>query len=333
MTDPGPSPFHEAAAAGAEVVPLAHAHRPDPDSRPRKSRPAAISPHASAGMLLAANLMRASEDLSWNGSLALSGSDPESIHQLRVALRRVRAIFSLARDLAPAERLKHLRDLARAVNRALGPAREADVFISDLLDPVRDAIPNNADLAQLGAAAEAQCARRWDAARAEIAGPDFGHLLDGLRALARDLRDGEHARSIPAADFARHALRRRHKKLSKAGKHLKHMSAAERHRLRIAAKKQRYAAEIMAGVFPGKASRRYARALAKVQSALGIMNDIAGLGGELDALVVASGHDAGAARAAGLVAGYHAANRPSRDRALTKAWRRLKSTHRFWRAA
>lgn len=319
--------------ARGEVVPLQPVRQPGADARPRKSKPAAISPHSSTGVLLAANLMRAADDLAWNGSLALSGSDPESIHQLRVALRRVRAILSLARDLAPKERLAHLRDLVRATNRALGAAREADVLIADIIDPARDAIPNDPHLACLGEAVCDERARCWEAARAAVAAPEFTHLLGALKDLARELRAPDEPPSLPAAEFARHALKRRHRKLRRAGKHLKHMTAAERHALRIAAKKQRYAAEILAGLFPGKAGRRYARALARVQGALGVMNDVAGMPGHLHRVIEAADNDPRVVRGAGIVAGFHAADGKSRDRALTKAWRRLKSTGRFWRDA
>lgn len=322
-----------AAAARGEVVPLAFARIPGADARPRKSKPAVVSPQASTGVLLAANLMRAAEDLAWNGSLVLAGADPESIHQLRVALRRVRAILSLARGLAPRERIGHLRDLVRATNRALGPAREADVLIADIIGPVRGAVPNDPYLARLGDAAEAWRARRWEAARGAMEAPAFTHLLEGLRELARHLRADEGPASRPAVKFARNALTRRHKKLRKAGKHMKHMPAAERHKLRIAAKKQRYATEIFAGLFPGKPGRRYARALARVQGALGAMNDVAGMTGVFDGLIEAAGNDTALARGAGIAAGFHAAEEKSRDRALTKAWRRLKSTPRFWREA
>ena len=61
---------------------------------PRKAKPATIARNASAAAALSANLVRGAEDIAWNGACALTGSDPEAVHQLRIALRRLRAILS-----------------------------------------------------------------------------------------------------------------------------------------------------------------------------------------------------------------------------------------------
>jgi triphosphatase len=74
-------------------------------------------------------------------------------------------------------------------------------------------------------------------------------------------------------------LTRRFRKIRKQGKKLARLDARSRHKIRIQAKKVRYASEFFADLFPGKkASRRRAEflsALERVQDCLGDLNDIA----------------------------------------------------------
>jgi len=74
-------------------------------------------------------------------------------------------------------------------------------------------------------------------------------------------------------------LRRRWKKILKAGARLGQLDPERRHKMRLQAKKLRYASEFFAGVFQGKkAARRreaFVAGLEKLQDALGDLNDIA----------------------------------------------------------
>jgi triphosphatase len=84
---------------------------------------------------------------------------------------------------------------------------------------------------------------------------------------------------IPIEVSAAEQLDRRWKKIRKRGKTLARLDAKSRHKVRIQAKKVRYAAEFFADLFPGKrASRRrkkFLQALERLQDGLGDLNDIA----------------------------------------------------------
>jgi CHAD domain-containing protein len=86
---------------------------------------------------------------------------------------------------------------------------------------------------------------------------------------------GEVAIEISAAE----QLTRRFRKIRKRGKARARLDARRRHRLRIQAKKVRYAAEFFADLFPGRKAarrrRRFLSALETVQDDLGDLNDIA----------------------------------------------------------
>ena len=60
---------------------------------------------------------------------ALRGAqDPDAIHQMRVALRRMRAALAMFKRALPCSEFDFLRGEAKRIASALGPARECDVF-------------------------------------------------------------------------------------------------------------------------------------------------------------------------------------------------------------
>src|SRR6266436_5992756 len=79
-------------------------------------------------------------------------------------------------------------------------------------------------------------------------------------------------------ETAAEQLNRRWKKLVKRGKHLDALNPRQRHKLRIAAKKLRYASEFFADAFPGKKAgrrrKRFIAGLKELQVCLGDLNDI-----------------------------------------------------------
>jgi hypothetical protein len=103
---------------------------------------------------------------------------------------------------------------------------------------------------------------------------------------------------------AREVLAARHRKLRKLAKNFPVLSDDGRHRLRINAKKARYAAEFFRTLFPRKQAQRYARALAEMQDCLGSMND-AVVGHDL--VQELTQDDDAFARATDMLAGWHAA--------------------------
>lgn len=74
----------------------------------------------------------------------LEGTGKDTIHDLRVASRRVREVLDYLQPSVPARRYGRLRDLARRITRNLGSTRETEVNIAHLqkwneeklLDPV-----------------------------------------------------------------------------------------------------------------------------------------------------------------------------------------------------
>jgi CHAD domain-containing protein len=62
--------------------------------------------------------------------VAIEGSDPEGVHDVRVASRRLRAAMDVAADAFPAEWYRPLHKLAKQITRELGAVRDRDVLIA-----------------------------------------------------------------------------------------------------------------------------------------------------------------------------------------------------------
>jgi len=131
---------------------------------------------------------------------------------------------------------------------------------------------------------------------------------------------------MDALAWARDALDRRYKQFRKAGRGFSRLDAAERHRLRIAAKRLRYAAE---GFLPlyGEKGARYVALIAGLQDVLGVANDIAIAHGLLAGLI----RDRRGAQAAGIVVGYLACEARQRSQSLDQVATAALKAKPFWR--
>ena len=138
----------------------------------------------------------------------------------------------------------------------------------------------------------------------------------------------------PIVEFATHLLGKRQRKALERGRQFEQLSAEERHRLRIALKKLRYATEFFEALYPKKHTKPYLAALKDLQDGLGHLNDvavaqrlIASLVGEADR----SANGDGLQRAAGLVLGWHARGVADLEPAILRAWQEFAGREPFWR--
>lgn len=206
------------------------------------------------------------------------GLDPEHLHQMRVGLRRLRATLSLFRKFiqAPPEIADKLDWLAGA----LGPARDWEVLaVATLTDAVRRC-PDEFQLDSLRKLAFSEAGKYRHAAADAVNSRTYtrlllllGSWLEGRRWRTGQSTETVAALSAPLEKFAARKLRNLHKKLLKRGRNILHHSAAKRHRLRIAAKKLRYAAEFFGAYFPARRLHAFVTALSDLQDRLGMSND------------------------------------------------------------
>ena len=227
---------------------------------PRKWRRPQFGASTTPGQALASLVAAAITQAAGNARGIAASDDPEYLHQLRVALRRLRAIISAFKALEP--RAKPLKRRLRRFATVLGAARDWDVFAASL--------PAGRSIA---ARARARQARARRAVRELVASVDFNDFL--LRALAWTEEERWRPSAEPLVDFAARALERLHRKALKQAKRLAWNDPAERHALRIRVKRLRYACDSFAGCFAVAAARPYLGALEALQDDFGALNDIA----------------------------------------------------------
>lgn len=262
------------------------------------------------------------------GNLAASrdGSDPEGVHQLRVGLRRLRSALSLFRDhLGPSAEV--LKADARSALQAMGPARDLDVFLTQILPPVEAAHPASQPLRRLRETAETERAAAY---------ADLRHTLDS-RPFNRMLLDLLGAQDVtlllnstpdaPLTPVATGLLRKRHRKLMRTGENFATMPLEQRHEVRIAAKKLRYAIDFLGGLFPGDTTRPYRKGMSRLQDDLGHLNDAAVTSDLVDRLAAT---DAEARIGAAVIKGWYAHRLAAIEPEMIEAWLAFSSTPVFW---
>ncbi|MBT9613432.1 MAG: CHAD domain-containing protein, partial [Burkholderiales bacterium] len=181
-------------------------------------------------------------------------ADPEYLHQARIALRRLRSALTVFAPALPDAVLTSLGEELRWLMDVLGPARDWDVFATQTLPPLLAAKPGSA-LASLIHDGEAHRSEARAAMTMAVTSRRLTRLLlvTGRMLLQHPWEQAKERlawQNTLATKLAESALERRHRQLLRRGRHFARLPAAARHRLRIAAKKQRYAAEFFAELYP-----------------------------------------------------------------------------------
>jgi CHAD domain-containing protein len=200
---------------------------------------------------------------------------PEGVHQMRVGARRLRSDLRTFDDLLADGWVDPMRDELRWLATALGKVRDADVLRIRFEQQTGSLPPEDAD--SIPALVRRLARERDEALEAAVAllgSERYGALLDQLvdAAQAPALTP---AAAKPAVDVLTTHVRGAWRKLSKAAGRLgDDPSADELHRVRILAKKARYAADVAVPVL-GKPARVLSSTLADLQDVLGAGNDAA----------------------------------------------------------
>ncbi|MDP3843432.1 MAG: CHAD domain-containing protein [Oxalobacteraceae bacterium] len=265
----------------------------------------------------------------------MHGSDPESVHQMRVGLRRLRCASGLFARLAPCPAALQIE--LKWLLGILGAARDWEVF-SGTLDTLADAGPVPAQWDALQQAAHRLAHRHRRRAGLALGSVRYAAFLLALGSWLHSARgspeQGDQGWASPLADFAANTLQKCHRTLKKRVKRLQDDTPQARHRVRIAAKKLRYSSEFFQSLYRPKRMRAYLKALSGLQDRLGRLNDVAVAGRLLGRL--AHSHPE-LAYSAGLVHGYLEARTESAIRTLGRRGRQcmpgkipaLQSPHKY----
>lgn len=213
---------------------------------------------------------------------ALNSDAPEYIHQLRVAMRRLRSairIFKPANADAISAEVKWLAG-------ALGDARDWDVLLMDNLPVLLDGFGDPALAKALIVAGRQRQAEGRRSARAALASkratllvlaigrwamvPGELTLLPPCDAATPDTAD---APTMKLSQFASQGIRRRHRRLLRDSATLNELTPEARHLVRIDAKRLRYLVDFFSRLFSKTRVERYEKILGRIQDLLGETND------------------------------------------------------------
>src|SRR3954454_18352208 len=240
---------------------------------PPEDDPPEVGESVRAGELVTAALARSVVRFMRHDPGAVLGEDPEDVHQVRVALRRLRSDLRTFGPLVEDERRDHLRGEASWLGGLLGDVRDADVLHdalsreADALSP-RDGEALRAMIGRLEAMRSRARARLLEARRSER----FLDLCEEMVEAVRSPALTELARD-PAGVVLPPLLGRPWRRIRRTAERLDADSPdAELHELRILAKRLRYASEAVAPA-GGKRARRLARGAARLQDVLGVHQD------------------------------------------------------------
>jgi triphosphatase len=236
--------------------------------------PTAVDPEAPIGLVARAVLRRHFGAMLAREPGTRLGDDIEELHDMRVATRRLRAALSLFSDALPASAAK-MREELGWVGAALGAVRDLDVQLEQLHQwlaalPEADRQPLDALRALLDeqrAAARTEMLAVLDSRRYQVFLERFGRTLRS----GRTPRTGPPA--VPARTAAPDLIESRFRRFRKAAARIdEHSEPLEYHRLRIRAKRLRYALEFLADLYPGHA-RPMIKRLVALQDLLGLHQD------------------------------------------------------------
>ena len=195
------------------------------------------------------------------------GTDPEDLHQMRVATRRARAFLRAARPLLDQEWADELRSELGWLGSALGPARDLDVLVERMREQISRLSDEGTAVGGLVDGLERRRRKARASAVTALSEDRYLALLDRLEAPEPPPASTGVSSTLAElwwAEFVR--TRRRFEKLDRRS------SDDELHAARIRVKRTRYAAELAANEL-GAPGERFVAAAKLLQDVLGEHQD------------------------------------------------------------
>jgi CHAD domain-containing protein len=257
---PDPTPMH-IRALGPRAI------------EPPEVAPVPLLPAAPAKDVIKYNLAEAVAGLLRHDPLLRTGRDPEAVHQARVATRKLRSNLRTFGPLLEVEWTEPLHAELAWIATGLGAVRDSEVLLHRLGDRSKS-LPSNDTRSADGLLhlLEVEIDGLRKKLAADLDSRRYIELLERLVEAAHTpvtLAEAEQAATAVLPALATTPWR----KLRSVARQLGVTPAdAELHRIRILAKRARYAAEAVAPV-AGEQASAFARAAAKLQAVLGEHQD------------------------------------------------------------
>jgi len=300
--------------------------------KPRKAASIRFAPHIS-GVDAFRRIMRAGIDhLKVNESAARAGADPEGVHQMRVATRRLRSALKLFEDYVGAEAAQSFKHHLRDLGRVLGEARDWDVFVTETIpDFVRD--HPGIDPAAIARAAQTFRRPAHEYVAAALNAPSYAAWRNRFEewSAKNDWRAGLGIHAYRRLDgkfreIAGGMMDRAARRAAKRGASIDALAPEGLHELRKTMKSLRYGAEFVGSLYPHAERKQYIEAVAAVQEAMGAFNDATVTLTLIERLAARSGEDGAATREAL----RNWASAKAATHGLHAAWDAFRETRIFW---
>jgi inorganic triphosphatase YgiF len=253
----------------------------------------------------------------WAGNAAVLATvrRPEALHQMRVALRRVRTAMKLFEPMVADDAYARLTQELSWLAGELDLGRDTDVLIEETFRPAARRLHQQAGMSGLGERLLKLRTKAYDRVIEVLAQPRHLNLVLDMAAWIdcgrwADPADPKHGPlgDRPAEAMAREGLDKLRRQVKKRGKDLEWLDPERRHKLRIRAKRLRYGLEFFSGLYEGDKDQDRLQAMLKtlksLQDGLGVLNDLQVARGKGQALAEGGGKAAGDSEIEGVQEAY-----------------------------
>jgi len=253
-------------------------HRSPPLSYHKAGRPPVFEPHCTVEQAFINIVRHCLEHWQANEEVVLKAGDVEGIHQLRVALRRLRSILSIFNELIPNKSHTRIRQDLKVLARLLGSVRDLDVFdvsLTHIPPQFSSKLPS-----QLTVLLKRERDTNLSAVTQFLQEARYSKLLLSLgkwltrRSWRLHLEPAQISLlEAPIGEFAHRALSLLYEKVIAESRQLATISHEERHALRIRIKKLAYAVRFFGNLYPHQTTSPFPQKLSVLQEELGTLND------------------------------------------------------------
>jgi triphosphatase len=215
------------------------------------------------------------EQLLANQPAVIAGEETEGIHQMRVAVRRLRSLLKLFKAFVEPHARARFEDELRWFGDVLGTARDWDVFVAETVPAAIEGGVNRAWIEPLRARAMGKQQAARQAARRTVLAPEFTRFVLAFQAWSRcgDALLPHRLIDRPLAKVAPGLLDRTAEKVDKRLAGSGDDDPTSLHALRKSAKKLRYGIQYLDGLY-GREAKRYLKSCDALQKRLGDLNDL-----------------------------------------------------------
>lgn len=275
-----------------------------------------------------------------HGMLARS-TDIEYLHQMRVALRRLRSAINLFYKNSSDSAVVSIRKNLKWLMQQLSPARDWDIFITETFMCIAPHFPEHPGFSLTLKTCQTLRKKYNKAARISISSRRYTKLILDIALWLEEIdqysaqqagNTNQHrpATSTSAKTSVTTFIADLHHQITATGKGLDTLDTDTLHALRICIKKQRYLSEFFYGLFPQKACKSYILLLSNLQNVLGSINDYANTPKFLNEIRIGKNKTAQQYEAIGIIYGWTVCCMLEKKKELEDAWIAFTKAKPFW---